>query len=106
MGVGSILQDNNAWPHTARIVLEDLQHRGIQRMQWPSCSPARGSFWQQSTMPPLCKISDRLLWMSGMRYHSSVFSSSYPAWGGGAKLLLLCLVAPHTTYVANVLNKS
>ena len=33
MGVGSILQDDNARPHTFRIVQEHLQHRRIQRMQ-------------------------------------------------------------------------
>ena len=30
MRVGIILQDDNARPHTARIVQEHLQHRGIQ----------------------------------------------------------------------------
>ena len=39
MGVDSILQDDNVRAHTARIVQEHLQYRGIQRMQWPSCSP-------------------------------------------------------------------
>jgi transposase len=38
IGAGRIRQDDNARPHTARIVQEHLQHRGIQRMQWPSCS--------------------------------------------------------------------
>lgn len=39
LGPGAILQDDNARPHTARIVQDHLRARQIQRMQWPACSP-------------------------------------------------------------------
>ncbi len=39
LGPGSILQDDNARPHRARLVTDFLQANGIQRMEWPAASP-------------------------------------------------------------------
>ena len=39
MGVGSILQDDNATPHRVIIVTDFLRHQNVQRMHWPSKSP-------------------------------------------------------------------
>ena len=39
IGQGFVLQDDNARPHRARVVNDFLQQNGIQRMEWPACSP-------------------------------------------------------------------
>ena len=39
VGDGFILMDDNARPHTARIVQEYLEMEGIERLDWPSRSP-------------------------------------------------------------------
>lgn len=39
MGPGSILQDDNAPPHRARVVRDFLQHQQIPNMDWPARSP-------------------------------------------------------------------
>lgn len=39
LGGRGILQDDNARPHRARLVTEHLRQQGIQRMEWPACSP-------------------------------------------------------------------
>ena len=39
IGPGSILQDDNATPHRARVVTNFLQQQHIQRLDWPANSP-------------------------------------------------------------------
>ena len=39
LGPNSILQDDNARPHRARIITAYLQNQRVQRMDWPACSP-------------------------------------------------------------------
>ncbi|KAJ8381891.1 hypothetical protein SKAU_G00026690 [Synaphobranchus kaupii] len=39
LGPNSILQDDNARPHSARIITEYLQNLGVERMEWPAVSP-------------------------------------------------------------------
>ena len=65
-----------------------------------------GTSWGELFIPdtpsrPAGYLSD----MSGMLYHSSMFSGSYPVWGGGTRLLLGRLVVLPTTSVINVSNE-
>lgn len=39
IGDNFILIDDNARPHRARIVNDRIEHHGIERMDWPACSP-------------------------------------------------------------------
>lgn len=39
LGPNAMLQDDNARPHRARIITDHLIQQGIQRMEWPACSP-------------------------------------------------------------------
>lgn len=39
MGPAAVYQDDNARPHRARVVNDFLQQSGINRMEWPACSP-------------------------------------------------------------------
>ena len=39
IGPQAILQDDNAPVHRARVVRDFLQRQGVQRMDWPACSP-------------------------------------------------------------------
>lgn len=39
MRPGAVFQDDNARPHRARVVQDYLQASGINRMDWPACSP-------------------------------------------------------------------
>ena len=50
LGPNSILQDDNARPHRARIFTEYLQNLGVERMEWPAVSPDLNPieyFWDQ-----------------------------------------------------------
>ncbi|KAM3857831.1 PC-esterase domain-containing protein 1A-like [Diretmus argenteus] len=50
LGPNSILQDDNAHPHRARIITEYLQNLGVERMEWPAVSPDLNlieHFWDQ-----------------------------------------------------------
>lgn len=35
---GTILQDDNAGPHRARVLIDYLQNVGLERMEWPASS--------------------------------------------------------------------
>ena len=35
----AVYQDDNARPHRARVVNDYLQQSGVNRMEWPACSP-------------------------------------------------------------------
>ncbi|KAK7115972.1 hypothetical protein V1264_001738 [Littorina saxatilis] len=39
MGPQAVYQDDNARPHRARVVNDFLQQSGVNRMEWPACSP-------------------------------------------------------------------
>jgi len=39
LGLNSILQDDNACPHRARVITDYLQNVGVERMKWPAKSP-------------------------------------------------------------------
>ena len=39
IGQQAVLQDDNARPHCARVVNTFLQQAGVNRMDWPACSP-------------------------------------------------------------------
>ena len=39
IGGGSVLQDDNARPHHARVVTDFLRQQGIARIDWPAYSP-------------------------------------------------------------------
>ena len=39
IGPQALLQDDNAPVHRARVVNDFLQRRGVQRLDWPACSP-------------------------------------------------------------------
>ena len=39
IGQQAVLQDDNARPHRARVVNTFLQQAGVNRMDWPACSP-------------------------------------------------------------------
>ncbi len=39
MGPRAVYQDDNARPHRARVVNDFLQQSGVNRMEWPACSP-------------------------------------------------------------------
>ena len=39
MGNNGIFQDDNAWPHRARIVDGFLQANNVRRLEWPAMSP-------------------------------------------------------------------
>ncbi|KAK7106326.1 hypothetical protein V1264_017592 [Littorina saxatilis] len=39
MGPQAVYQDDNTRPHRARVVNDVLQQSGVNRMEWPACSP-------------------------------------------------------------------
>ena len=112
-GIRGILQDDNARPHRARIIITDyLQQRGVQRIEWPACTtdwvPARTSIplntcgtrwvglsaikWQ---IPPHWEICDSFWLKSGTPSLGNASSGWYTVWGGDVRLLLSFTVDLH-----------
>ena len=87
IGPMAVYQDDNARQHRARVVNDFLQQSGVNRMEWPACSPdlnrlrTSGMSWiaksgATTPLPGMPNICSRCCRLSGRRFHRG----SSPTW--------------------------
>ncbi|KAK7107091.1 hypothetical protein V1264_016070 [Littorina saxatilis] len=87
MGPQAVYQDDNARPHRARVVNDFLQQSGVNRIEWPACSPDLDPIENlrdeldrkvrsNHPLPGMSSTSTRCCGLSGRRFHRG----SSPPW--------------------------